>query len=885
MSAWAIELVVVDTEVVAGLFNSWPLFRGNVNLRWAGKVRVDNQTYAWMGEDYSSKLVNATGLQITPTRSIFFMQAGPMNITVTFLSPIEPSDWVLQSLPFSYMSFEAIATDGRPHEVQVYSDISADWLSGDRSSAVRWSQNATNGSIYQEINLQSPQSFVEIQGQAQDGAAYYAMAKRDGLTWQIGQNQTCREQFSSNGSLANTVSTSFTPIESSGGDTVFAFAVKLGTIERTASPVTWSIGYVRNPTIQYTVANGSTQKLSPYFVKQYGNDIEKAIETVTGSYPEILQRAIEFDEAIVGNASKISSQYADLVSLALRQTMGALDFTVSTNPDGTTNASDVRVFMKDVNGNAQMPDGQFLHGRVNPVEKMYAAMPALLYVNASIIGFLLAPLLDAQDLVTDMSYAAQDIGVAYPNATGIRGPHNQGIEQTGNMLIMLYAHARFSGDGSLINAHYNLAKRWADYLVAQSLTPTDQSTADNQGGANMTNLAIKGIIGVKAMAEISRVLGESMDAQQYDKHAAALVSSWQSLATSTDQEHLLGYYGDEQSWTLMYNIYADRLLGTEIISQTLLQRETAFYQNLIQSAQISGSTPLDTVLGNMNSPAWELFTAAFVQDELVRDSFIEKAWETAVMSSELSPFSATYYTTVNNETIANGSAGPAVGAMYALLALNLPNMTISVSHHADEYSGNRTSSVGALVGGVVGAFGGLIFVSLCIFWSLRTRRQARRKEKLASTQKPRGPILSASPYTYSPPHPLPSLHDAAITTLEDSNQEVVEITSSLEAHATQDSVLNEALEKGPESDTIVECQSPSAPTFQDAPRSPEVIPASREPVLSGRDSPIAPPETRGGGVLPPTEVLRLQTQMEMLWRTVEEMRAERRSEPPPEYSG
>lgn len=32
----------------------------------------------------------------------------------------------------------------------------------------------------------------------------------------------------------------------------------------------------------------------------------------------------------------------------------------------------------------------------------------------------------------------------------------------------------------------------------------------------MTNLAIKGIIGVKAMAEISRALGQDLDAQQYD---------------------------------------------------------------------------------------------------------------------------------------------------------------------------------------------------------------------------------------------------------------------------------------------------------------------------------------------------------------------------------
>ena len=70
-------------------------------------------------------------------------------------------------------------------------------------------------------------------------------------------------------------------------------------------------------------------------------------------------------------------------------------------------------------------------------------------------------------------------------------------------------------------------------MVAYSLTPTDQCvrnipafctdieswhsrfTADNQNKPNMTNLAIKGIIGIQAMSEISQVSGMRDDAQRY----------------------------------------------------------------------------------------------------------------------------------------------------------------------------------------------------------------------------------------------------------------------------------------------------------------------------------------------------------------------------------
>lgn len=65
-----------------------------------------------------------------------------MNVTITYLSPIEvrshsissyvrtnltpvkqPSDWVLQSFPFSYVYFDTTSLDGRAHKVQVYSEL------------------------------------------------------------------------------------------------------------------------------------------------------------------------------------------------------------------------------------------------------------------------------------------------------------------------------------------------------------------------------------------------------------------------------------------------------------------------------------------------------------------------------------------------------------------------------------------------------------------------------------------------------------------------------------------------------------------------------------------------------------------------------------------
>jgi hypothetical protein len=86
--------------------------------------------------------VNFTNVVFTPTQTVVIAQAGPMQVNLTFLNPIEvcfhssgtfnilhiyylkPGDWVKQSIPFTYMAFAAESSDGASHAVQVYSDVS-----------------------------------------------------------------------------------------------------------------------------------------------------------------------------------------------------------------------------------------------------------------------------------------------------------------------------------------------------------------------------------------------------------------------------------------------------------------------------------------------------------------------------------------------------------------------------------------------------------------------------------------------------------------------------------------------------------------------------------------------------------------------------------------
>lgn len=52
-------------------------------------------------------------------------------------------------------------------------------------------------------------------------------------------------------------------------------------------------------------------------------------------------------------------------------------------------------------------------------------------------------------------------------------------------------------------------------------------------------------------------------------YVAANIGTWESLALSADQSHLLFSYGEESSYALMYNLFSDRLLGTNIVPQSV----------------------------------------------------------------------------------------------------------------------------------------------------------------------------------------------------------------------------------------------------------------------------------------------------------------------------
>jgi len=122
-----------------------------------------------------------------------------------------------------------------------------------------------------------------------------------------------------------------------------------------------------------------------------------------------------------------------------------------------------------------------------------------------------------------------------------------------------------------------LLASWADYLIDSTLFIHDQSSADGLPVINQTNLAIKGIIAVEAMSRMSSIVKQAADADRYRGDAARLYSQWKSLGLSSRDQHVLAVYGQANTWTLGYNLFADVWLGTNLVEASVGVRKCGNY--------------------------------------------------------------------------------------------------------------------------------------------------------------------------------------------------------------------------------------------------------------------------------------------------------------------
>jgi hypothetical protein len=249
-------------------------------------------------------------------------------------------------------------------------------------------------------------------------------------------------------------------------------------------------------------------------------------------------------------------------------------------------------------------------GMAQTVDVVYPMHPILLDLNAHLLKLMLDPLFENQEAGHyPLPEAMHDSGWHYPNATGhtVIGTTNvehMPLEESGNMIIMTLAYAQRTRDYAYLRKNYRMLKQWTEFMVHDqtALLPGEQLSTDDFAGVlhNQTNLALKGIIGIKAMSKISELVNQTRDASRYGAVANDWIRKWMALGISNDggQRHATLLYGASQTHGLLYNVYCDLELGLDFVPDDVYAIQDAWYRKLLndpRKAQLRPyGLPLDT---------------------------------------------------------------------------------------------------------------------------------------------------------------------------------------------------------------------------------------------------------------------------------------------------
>ncbi len=80
------------------------------------------------------------------------------------------------------------------------------------------------------------------------------------------------------------------------------------------------------------------------------SNIKVKIVDFLSDFSNASSRAQELDNKILQNATSVSNDLGDLVSLAIAQVYGSMQLTIGTDANGNLNNSDVMMFMKNIGG-------------------------------------------------------------------------------------------------------------------------------------------------------------------------------------------------------------------------------------------------------------------------------------------------------------------------------------------------------------------------------------------------------------------------------------------------------------------------------------------------------------------------------------------------------
>ncbi len=598
--AWKNNVVLPLTEEMKSL-----LVKGGKNVIAAhcfnktGGALVDFGIYQ---DNEKQEIFAQTAIQksvsLSATSTYYVFTCGPVDLNLTFTSPLLPQNPDVLSRPVSYVSYHIKSTDGKEHEVQIYFEATPEWAVDDLSQEISIEKGETDGLTYFKAGT-TEQPVLAKKGDDRRidwGYFYLCGTQTPEMSYSLGTYQSEKEGFAATGILESTSEQKLTS-KMLPEMPVMACAQQLGKVSEQGSNGRIMIGYDDLYSIQYFNENHMA-----WWKKDGQVTMSDALKAANKEYDQLMETCAHFDNQLWNDALKAGGEnYAELCVLAFRQAIAA------------------HKLIKDKEGNTIfLSKENFSNGSIGTVDVTYPSAPLFLIYNPDLLKGMLTPIFYfSESGKWNKPFAAHDVGT-YPLANGQTYGGDMPVEECGNMLILTTAIAQAEGNARYAEKHWQVLTVWADYLLKNGLNPENQLCTDDFAGhfAHNTNLSVKAIMGIAGYGKLAGMLGKKDIAEKYLSQAKEMAAKWVEMAN--DGDHFRLTFDQPGTWSQKYNLVWDKILGLNIFDPKVAQKEITYYL----TKQNTFGLPLDNRKTYTKSD-WIIWTATLANDPETFQKFID----------------------------------------------------------------------------------------------------------------------------------------------------------------------------------------------------------------------------------------------------------------------
>jgi hypothetical protein len=567
--------------------------------------------------DAAVKVAAQTGRKVTATQTMYTFTCGPVNLEVTFTSPLVLTNLGLLSKPVSYITYKATSTDGKAHNVLVYQGVSTNLAVNQPTQEVHASQYLKNGlQVLRAGTTEQPVLQKKGDNLRIDWGYVYAAAPAP-----TGIKQYITPEAAAIGSF----------IEGQKGDTgvtgkslMLNSILNLGSVSSTPQSQFLLIGYDDIYSIQYFGAN-----LQPWWRNTAGVTIESVLDNAAKDYASVMDVCGKTDQQIYNDALKAGGEkYAKLCVMAYRQSIAAHQLVKS--PQGEL------LFLSKEN---------FSNGSINTVDVTYPSAPLYLAYNPELLkGMLNGIFYYSESGKWQKPFAAHDLGT-YPLANGQTYGEDMPVEECGNMIILTAAIVQAEKNPAYAKKHWKTLTTWVNYLAEAGFDPGNQLCTDDFAGhlAHNANLSVKAIVAIGAYAQMAQQLARphtaaEKAAQKYKAMAADMAQKW--IAKDDAGDHYALVFDNKDTWSQKYNMVWDKVLHLNLFPQKVYDTEIKYYL----AHQNEYGLPLDSRKTYTKSD-WILWTAAMTDSRADFDALVDRVYKFATETPSRVPLSDWHETT------------------------------------------------------------------------------------------------------------------------------------------------------------------------------------------------------------------------------------------------